>query len=46
MKKILAIASIILTTQVHAQSYQADKVYTANQVSNTVSVIDPQTNTY
>ncbi len=25
--------------------YQADKVYTANQVSNTVSVIHPQTNT-
>lgn len=44
MKKILAIASLIITAQVHAQSYQADKVYTANQVSNTVSVIDPQTN--
>lgn len=45
MIKILAIASLIITTQVNAQSYQADKVYTANQVSNTVSVIDPQTNT-
>ena len=44
MKKILAIASLIITTQLNAQSYRADKVYTANQVSNTVSVIDPQTN--
>ena len=44
MKKILATALIIITARAHAQSYQADKVYTANQVSNTVSVIEPQTN--
>src|SRR3982751_2062813 len=32
---------------VHAQSrYAHDRVYTANQVSNTVSVIDPSTNTF
>jgi YVTN family beta-propeller protein len=43
MKKYIAVIAIVVSTQLQAQ-YQADKVYTANQVSNTVSVIDPQTN--
>jgi YVTN family beta-propeller protein len=43
MKKYIAVIAIVVTTQLQAQ-YQADKIYTANQVSNTVSVIDPQTN--
>ena len=43
MKKYIVIIALLVTTQLHAQ-YGADKVYAANQVSNTVSVIDPQTN--
>ena len=43
MKKYIAIIALFVTTQLHAQ-YGYDKVYAANQVSNTVSVIDPQTN--
>ena len=43
MKKYIAIIALLVTTQLHAQ-YGYDKVYAANQVSNTVSVIDPQTN--
>lgn len=43
MKKYITIIAIVVSTQLKAQ-YQSDKVYAANQVSNTVSVIDPQTN--
>ena len=43
MKKYIAIIALLVTTELHAQ-YGYDKVYAANQVSNTVSVIDPQTN--
>ena len=43
MKKYIAIFAVFITTQLCAQ-YTHDKVYAANQVSNTISVIDPQTN--
>lgn len=46
MKKLLlAVALVIFTTHLFgAEKYALDRVYTANQVSNTVSVIDPSTN--
>ena len=44
MKKYITVIAIVVSTQLQAQ-YQGDKVYTANQISNTVSVIDPQINT-
>ncbi len=44
MKKCISAIIILSALQANAQSYKTDKVYTANQVSNTVSVIDPQSN--
>ncbi len=45
MKKILiTVFSVLLTFISNAQSnYSHDRVYTANQVSNTISVVDPST---
>ena len=43
---LLVLVSSLLTTNGKAQSpYAKDRVYTGNQVSNTVSVIDPATRT-
>ena len=45
-KTILLGMLLLGSATTHAQSHYAhDRVYTANQVSNTVSVIDPSTNT-
>lgn len=45
MKKIIfaAILSIFLLNAYTQSDYKNDRVYTANQVSNTISVIDPST---
>jgi len=46
-KHILLGMLLLGSATTHAQSrYAHDRVYTANQVSNTVSVIDPSTNTF
>lgn len=46
MKNIILSAILLLTTTAipAQQRYAKDRVYTGNQVSNTVSVIDPSTN--
>jgi YVTN family beta-propeller protein len=47
IKSILSLSIFFLALQAEAQApYQHDRVYTANQVSNTVSVVDPSTNTF
>ncbi|WP_259067925.1 YncE family protein [Mucilaginibacter sp. X4EP1] len=44
-KSFFGLLSFFFALQAKAQTpYQYDRVYTANQVSNTVSVIDPSTN--
>ncbi|GAB3041665.1 YVTN family beta-propeller repeat protein [Spirosoma pulveris] len=46
-KRFLAGALLLGSLTAQAQSHYAhDRVYTANQVSNTVSVVDPSTNTF
>src|SRR5665811_590423 len=40
------LAALLLTTVVLSTAYAGDRVYTGDQTSNTVSVIDPATNKY
>lgn len=45
IKSLLSLSILLVALQADAQTpYQYDRVYTANQISNTVSVVDPSTN--